>query len=418
MEFDIFYISLQKKNKDLWKIRIYKLRLFIMRQPIRKRVAEANGIDTTRYIYTLLLDMNNIMRMASVDHKMNSDGKEYGIILTSLRMIGDILKKKDFDYCIGCYDDTGSGVLRWQYYKDYKANRDKNYKLHDPNMSEYDRKLLEFQKYVISKSKEKTSKENDDDSFARQKPILQSILDELCIRQYEYENVEGDDIISYYVHNKKDNEKVVIVSSDKDLTQLISDTVVVYNPRKKRFITRENAVEEIGVLPENIVLEKMICGDVSDNIKGVKGVGSETLIKLFPKLKTEKLNLEAIISHSRELLEERRQQKKKPLKSLENIINGVTDGCQGNKLYEINEKIIDLSEPLLTDEAIRAMDDESYAPIDTSERDIKNIYRIVSENKVNEILDEEKFGNILAPFGRIMIMENRRYKDFCEKFKQ
>ena len=389
-----------------------------MRQPIRKRVAEANGIDTTRYIYTLLLDMNNIMRMASVDHKMNSDGKEYGIILTSLRMIGDILKKKDFDYCIGCYDDTGSGVLRWQYYKDYKANRDKNYKLHDPNMSEYDRKLLEFQKYVISKSKEKTSKENDDDSFARQKPILQSILDELCIRQYEYENVEGDDIISYYVHNKKDNEKVVIVSSDKDLTQLISDTVVVYNPRKKRFITRENAVEEIGVLPENIVLEKMICGDVSDNIKGVKGVGSETLIKLFPKLKTEKLNLEAIISHSRELLEERRQQKKKPLKSLENIINGVTDGCQGNKLYEINEKIIDLSEPLLTDEAIRAMDDESYAPIDTSERDIKNIYRIVSENKVNEILDEEKFGNILAPFGRIMIMENRRYKDFCEKFKQ
>ena len=386
-----------------------------MRQPIRKRIAEANGIDTTKYIYTLLLDMNNIMRMASVDHKMNSDGKEYGIILTSLRMIGDILKKKDFDYCIGCYDDTGSGVLRWQYYKDYKANRDKNYKLHDPNMSEYDRKLLEFQKYVISKSKEKTSKENDDDSFARQKPILQSILDELCIRQYEYENVEGDDIISYYVHNKKDNEKVVIVSSDKDLTQLISDTVVVYNPRKKRFITRENAVEEIGVLPENIVLEKMICGDVSDNSKGVKGVGNETLIKLFPQLKTEKLNLKVIIERSKELLEERKQAKKKPLKSLENIINGITDGSQGDKLYEINEKIIDLSKPLLTDEAIKSMNEELYAPIDTSDRSIKNVYEIVKENKINEILDEDKFGNMLSPYGRIIMMENKRFKIFLQK---
>ena len=386
-----------------------------MRQPIRKRIAEANGIDTTKYIYTLLLDMNNIMRMASVDHKMNSDGKEYGIILTSLRMIGDILKKKDFDYCIGCYDDTGSGVLRWQYYKDYKANRDKNYKLHDPNMSEYDRKLLEFQKYVISKSKEKTSKENDDDSFARQKPILQSILDELCIRQYEYENVEGDDIISYYVHNKKDNEKVVIVSSDKDLTQLISDTVVVYNPRKKRFITRENAVEEIGVLPENIVLEKMICGDVSDNIKGVKGVGNETLIKLFPQLKTEKLNLKVIIERSKELLEERKQAKKKPLKSLENIINGITDGSQGDKLYEINEKIIDLSQPLLTAEAIKSMNEELYAPIDTSDRSIKNVYAIVKENKINEILDEDKFGNMLSPYGRIIMMENKRFKIFLQK---
>ena len=404
---------------------MHKLQNFIggnnMKQLIRKRVAEANNIDMTKYFYTLLVDGNNLLKISSVDHKMNSEGKEYGIILTFLRMLGDILRKKDFNYCVIGYDGEGSGVLRWQYYKDYKANRDKNYEIYDPNISDYDKKIKDFVKTVISHSKakaQKESKENEEESFDRQKHILQNILDELCIRQYEFENVEGDDIISNYVKNKKENEKIVIVSSDKDLTQLISDNVIVYNPRKKEFITKNDAVEKIGILPENIVLEKMICGDVSDNIKGVKGVGSETLIKLFPKLKTEKLNLEAIISHSRELLEERRQQKKKPLKSLENIINGVTDGCQGNKLYEINEKIIDLSEPLLTDEAIRAMDDESYAPIDTSERDIKNIYRIVSENKVNEILDEEKFGNILAPFGRIMIMENRRYKDFCEKFKQ
>ena len=384
----------------------------MMIQPINKRRSEANGIRNVKYIYTLILDMNNIMRMASVDHKMNDEGKEYGIILTSLRMIGDILKKKDFDYCIGCYDGVGSGVLRWQHYKDYKANRDKNYKLHDPNMSDYDKKLLEYERYIITKSRGKSEKENEDESFARQKGILQSILDELCIRQFEYENVEGDDIISYYVHNKKDNEKVVIVSSDKDLTQLISDTVVVYNPRKKGFITRENAVDEIGVLPENVVLEKVICGDVSDNIKGIKGIGNDTLVKLFPKLRSEKLDLKAIMDASREILEERRKAKKKPLKSLENIINGVTEGSQGKKIYEINEKIIDLSVPLLTEEAKESLDDELYAPMDTSERDTKNIYNIVTENKINEILDEGRFGDILGPYGRIIMMENRRYNDF------
>jgi len=384
-----------------------------MIQPIRKRVAEANGIKSKSGGYTVIFDMNNIMKMASVDHKMNNDGKEYGIILTSIKMIGDVLRKKDFNYCIAAYDGEGSGVLRWELYKDYKANRDKNYELHNPNKSEYDKYIENYARNILKYSREKNqTKESDDESFARQKSIIQHILDELCIRQYEFENVEGDDIISYYVASKKQDEKVVIVSSDKDLTQLISDTVVIYNPRKKEFITKDNAVKEIGVLSENVVLEKMICGDVSDNIKGVKGVGNETLGKLFPEIKEKKIDLGFILRRSRELLDERKASKKKPLKSLENIINGVTDGCQGDRLYEINEKIIDLSKPLLTDEARETMDEESYAPIDISDRSIKNIYEIVKENKVNEILDEEKFGNILEPFGRVILMEHKRFKAY------
>ena len=384
-----------------------------MIQPIRKRVAQANGIDTKKYVYSCIFDMNNIMKIASVDHKMNSDGEEYGIILTSLRLIGEVLKKKDFDYCLAAYDGEGSGVLRWQYYKDYKANRDKNYEAHNPNKSDYDKYIENYARNVLRYSREKSeAKEKEEENFARQKEIVQRILDELCIRQYEFENVEGDDIISYYVKNKKDNEKVVIVSSDKDLTQLISDTVIVYNPRIKDFITKDNAVEKLDILPENIVLEKVICGDVSDNIKGVKGVGNDTLIKLFPQIKNEKIDLEFIMRRSKELLDERKAEKKKPLKSLENILNGVTDGCQGDKLYEINQKIIDLSNPLLTDEAKETMNEELYAPFDTTDRNFKNIYNIVTENKINDILDEGKFGNILEPFTRIALMERKRYNEF------
>lgn len=372
------------------------------------------------YFYTLLIDMNNVMKISSVNHEMNNDGKEYGIVMTALRLIGDILKKKDFNYCIAAYDGVGSGVLRWKYYKDYKANRDKHYELFDPDATPYYKKLNAAKLIVLEKAREKREKsdnyvESEDESFERQKYILKNILEELCIRQYEFDNVEGDDIISYYVKHKKDNEKIVIVSSDKDLTQLISNTVIVYNPRLKDFVTKDNSVGKIGITHENVVLEKILCGDVSDNIKGVKGIGEQTLMKLFPQIKTEKTDLKAVIELSKGLLRERKEQKKKPLKSLENIVNGITDGCQGDKLYEINEKIIDLSEPIITKEAEEELSEVLYVPIDTSDRDIKNVYRIIRDNCMNRLLDEEKFGDVFSSYSRIIMMEQKRFKEFFKK---
>ena len=376
--------------------------------------------DNVDYFYTLLIDGNNILKISSVNHEMNSDGKEYGIVMTALKQIGDTLKRKDFNYCIVAYDGVGSGVLRWKLYEDYKANRGKNYELHDPDLSDYDKKLIARRNIMLEGARERREQsenyhETDDEKFERQKYILQNILEELCVRQYEFENVEGDDIISYYVKHKKDNERVVIVSSDKDLTQLISDSVIIYNPRLKDFVTKDNSVEKIGITHKNVVLEKILCGDVSDNIKGVKGIGEQTLIKLFPQIKTEKMDLKTIIELSKELLRERKEAKKKPLKSLENIVNGVTDGCQGDKLYEINEKLIDLSEPLMTKEAEDELSEVLYAPIDVSDRNMKNVYRIINKNGMNRLCDEEKFGDVFASYSRITMMERKRYKEFFEK---
>lgn len=366
--------------------------------------------------YTVVLDMNNIMKISTVNQQLNSNGENYGMVYMSLKIIGDILNKKDFNYCIAAYDGVGSGYLRYVHYKDYKANRGKNYALHDPNMSEYDKKMLLYQKKVIEYSKKKRYdeakyKESEDDAFERQKYVLQSILEELCVRQYEFENVEGDDIISYYVKNKKENENVVIVSSDKDLTQLISETVVVYNPRLKDFVTKDNSIEKIGITHENVVLEKILCGDSSDNIKGIKGMGEQTLMKYFPEIKSEKLELDSIINRSKELLEERKNNKKKPLMVLENIVNGVTEGCHKGKVYEINKKIIDLSEPMMTKEAEEELKEVLYAPMDVTDRNYNNIYRIISENKMDSLTDENKFGNLLAPYSRIIMMETRRFKN-------
>lgn len=388
-----------------------------MKQPVRKRIAEANSIQTRKQQYIAVIDGNNLLKIALVDKRENQDGLEYGGVFMFLKMLGGVLLKKDFDYCFVCWDGEGSGVLRWNYYKDYKANRDKHYEM----QNDYYKKLNDYARVVIAYSKSKRFsdntdyKETDEESFERQKFIIQSILEELCIRQHEYDKVEGDDIISYIVHNKHPEDKAVIVSSDKDLTQLISDTVIVYNPRTKIFITKDNSSDILGITHKNVVLEKVLCGDQSDNIKGVKGIGQSTLIKLFPEIVNEETNLEHIIARSKELLAERKSQKKKPLKSLENIINGVTDGCQGNKLYEVNRKIIDLSEPLLTKESMDELDDSLYVPIDTSERDIKNVYNIIYENGMNDLVDEEKFGNTFSPYGRIIMMEKRRYENFLKK---
>jgi 5'-3' exonuclease len=388
-----------------------------MKQPVRRKIMEANNIQTRKTQYIAVIDGNNLLKIALVDKRENQNGLEYGGVFMFLKLLGGVLLKKDFDYCFVCWDGEGSGILRWNYYKDYKANRDKHYEM----QTDYYKKLNDYAKFVIAYSKSKRGEENthtietEEESFERQKMIIQSILEELCVRQHEYENVEGDDIISYIVQNKHPEDKVVIVSSDKDLTQLISDTVIIYNPRTKGFITETNSSEVLGITHKNVVLEKILCGDASDNIKGVKGIGQTTLIKLFPEIVNEKIDLEAVIERSKGLLDERKAQKKKPLKTLENIVNGVTDGCQGKNLYEINKKIIDLSEPLLTNEAKTELDDSLYTPMDTNDRNIKNVYSIIYENGMNDLIDEEKFGNTFSPYSRIIMMEQRRYEDFQKK---
>ena len=384
-----------------------------MKQVVRKKRAEANNISTDKLLYTLLIDGNNLLKISLVDKRMNDNGEEYGAVFLFLRQLGQLLQKKDFDFCIVCWDGDGSGVLRYKYYKDYKANRDKHYEAMEGE-TDYDKAINDYVRKVLAYSRSNKTEvkrgETDDECFQRQRALIQDILENLYIRQFIYDDVEGDDLIAYYVQHKKPNERVVIVSGDRDLTQLINDEVCQYIPTMKKFISPKNSVEELGMTHENTLVKKIICGDASDNIKGIKGMGEQTLVKLFPEMIDKKTSIEAVIERSKELLEERKTQKKKPLKSLENIVNGVTDGIQGEKIYEINKKIIDLSEPLLTKDALEGLIEEMYAPLGDDDRDIKNIYQIISDNGMNDLLDEKKFGSLFGCFERIIKSEKEYSK--------
>lgn len=165
-----------------------------------------------------------------------------------------------------------------------------------------------------------------------------------------------------------------------------------------------------GITHENIVLEKIICGDASDNIKGIKGMGETTLLKLFPSLKNEKSSIDEVLEMTNTLLDERKKEKKKPLKTLTNLIDRVTDGIQGKDIYEINKKIIDLSEPLLSEEAREELLDSINNPIDTDDRSLSNVYQILQANDMSEMMQEARFTNLFGRFTRIMEMERKKFK--------
>lgn len=387
-----------------------------MKQVIKKTIKEAKNINDEPLIYTLLVDGNNLMKISSVDKRMNGKGEEYGIVFQFLWQLHKLLQVKDYNFVYVMLDGEKSGQLRYNFYQDYKANRDKNYEL-SGSKSEYDKQIDAYVKKVLDYSRNKHKQqetvrgETEEESFERQKLILKQILEELFVRVCEYDEVEGDDLIAHYVKNKKSNERVVIVSGDRDLTQLINDEVCVYIPSLKKYISPKNHIQELGYTHENVLIKKILCGDSSDNIKGIKGMGDKTFFSLFPDAKTKKYTLDDIFVETKKNIEERLKNKQKPLQVTENILNKVTLGSQGDKIYEINDKIINLSNPLLTKGAKEELDNIMYAPLDPEGRDLKNIYQIIQENEMNDMLDEKKFGNLFAAFYKLIDTEKKYFKN-------
>lgn len=388
-----------------------------MKQPIRRNIKENHNISNVKPIYTLLIDGNSVMKMSAVDKRKSGKGLEYGMLYQTLLQIKIQIQKKDYDHVYFMLDGNNSGVLRYKIYNEYKANRDKNYKCEEGKseyQKEYDKRLNLMRQYFglkVSSERIGTDEESEEDSFDRQREIIYNILEELFCRCCMYDNVEGDDLIAYYVKNKLPNEKIVIVSGDRDLVQLISDDVCLYVTQLKKYVTPSNCVEILGYTHENVLLKKMLCGDTSDNIKGIKGMGEKTFFSLFPDAKTKKYSLDEVIHQTEELIADRLKNKKKPLVVMENIINRVTLGSQGENIYDINKKIIDLSEPLLTKEAKDDMDSLIHAPLDPSGREIKNVYNILLENEFNDLISDNIFSTFFSTFNIVIDKE----KKFFEK---
>lgn len=385
-----------------------------MPQPIPKKIKESKPNFALKPFNTLLIDGSSLLELVfSKSKKTSSDGQEIGGIFAFLLQLKILLQKGNFRYVYCFWDGDNSGQLRYDLNSDYKANRDKNYV--DNNLSDYmkevNARISYMQKKIYGDMNRKPSKTDEEkENFHWQREILIQCLDELFVRQCLYDGTEADDFIAYYVGHKKPEENIVIFSNDRDLSQLIhkstlnpeKDDVIlaIKKPRQEgiQFINSRNHTEMMGYNYQNVALKKIICGDVSDNIKGIKGVGEKTLFDNFPQFKERKVTLNEVIDGARKINEDRAKNKQKPLKWAENIVNRVTDGAQGEHVYEINEKIINLQDPLMSDEAKELIDSMMYAPMDPDGRSLQNLYKLLLEYNIDDLKDEDRFGNFFTEF--------------------
>lgn len=362
---------------------------------------------------TLLIDGSNLLEVSSRgDDRLSGTGKPTGGIFQFFLQLKMLLRKGNFRYVYVFWDGNQSGLLRYKLNSDYKANRDKEFE-DEEELSDYMKAVnakINGMKQYFSKKEDPAKlaqRKKQKEIFHWQREVIIDCLEELFVRQCMCDKTEADDFIGYYVTHKKSNERIVICSNDMDLTQLIAEDVIVYVQSLKDFLTVKNYTKIEGINYQNVVLKKVLCGDTSDNIKGIKGFGEKTLLNNFDEITKRKVTLNEVIEKAKNINEERAKLKKKPLKWAENIVNRVTDGVQGSEIYEINEKIIDLKKPLMTDEAVEMIENIMYTPIDPEDRTLENLYRILLENDVEDLRDETKFSNFFNEFLYLIDKEKR-----------
>lgn len=143
----------------------------------------------------------------------------------------------------------------------------------------FDRKEPTFRDEMYSEYK--ANRKEPPEDLVPQFPYVQKIVEALNIPGISLAGFEADDIMGTLAQLASPDLKVVLLSGDKDLMQLINDHVSILDTMKERFIHREEVIEKFGVPPEQVIEVLALMGDSSDNVPGVKGVGPKTASQLI-----------------------------------------------------------------------------------------------------------------------------------------
>ena len=159
----------------------------------------------------------------------------------------------------------------------------------------------------------------------------------------------------------------------------------------------------------NVKTIKILTGDSSDNIDGIFYLGEKTLFKFFPELLEKPLDYTDILSKGEELLKENKENK-----SLQNLLSGKTkEGIFGDEYYDINKKLIDLSQPLITQEGKELVESYYSESLDPDGRGYKNLIRMMMEDGLFKYLPKVDDGWIyfLKPFLKLTRKEKSKFKN-------
>ena len=342
-----------------------------------------NGNTRIQLNQTLLVDGNALFKQSYFGAKdcYNEKGEHVGGVYQFMTTLRKIMDDDLYHRVFVFWDGNLSGKLRYNIYKPYKSARGKDYV---------------------------NGTQPVDESELKQRKRIWEYLNDLYIRQIKHDMIEGDDFIGAYCLLKKPNEKITIATTDRDMLQLIEDDVRIYFLDKKHFVDIKNYNLHFQHHHKNALLIKTMVGDTSDSIKGIKGLQEPKLLSLFPILTERPVALSEIISDAKEQQKNRLDKKLKPLKVLDNIINSVTDGVQGDKIYEINESIINLKKPLLTPESLEELKDLIEGEFVPSEKSIKEVYSLMEKDGLDKIIGEYRYPEFLLPFKKLEEREKKR----------
>jgi len=226
----------------------------------------------------LLIDgLNFFIRAFTANPAMCTNGEHIGGCLGFLLGMNKLIRENNPDNVIVIWDGEGGSVKRRSLFKDYKAGR-------TPRLNrEYDME----------------DKDSQLASFRKQLSMLDTYFESIPITSIKVKGIEADDIIAYLCNFIIDkNEKKLIVSSDKDFYQLLDENTMIYIPTQKKYFTSLDLVEKLSILPENYIYMKALCGDKSDNIDGIKGIGPKTTLKLFPFLGDHHIDIEELFEYA------------------------------------------------------------------------------------------------------------------------
>ncbi len=167
----------------------------------------------------------------------------------------------------------------------------------------FDSARKNFRNEIYSEYKANRSEAPDD--LVPQFEYIRKSVKAFNLPSIELLNYEADDLIATYAKQiTSAGAKVTVISSDKDLMQLVSDKIRLYDPMKSKVIGEKEVIEKFGVKPNQVIDVQSLAGDSSDNIPGVPGIGVKTAAELINKYK----NLDTLLKKAAEIPQNKRRE--------------------------------------------------------------------------------------------------------------
>ena len=313
----------------------------------QKRIEDARAFaaakragELDRDLVLIIDGLNMFIRDFVIVPTMDVNGEHVGGLVGMIRSIKSLVRDLRPSEVVVAWDGEGGSLRRRNMYSEYKQGR----------------------KPRVNRSFDFESPEESLKSLQSQYLRTKSFIELLGIRQVEISDVEADDVIAFMCNSSMHERDKVVVTTDKDMLQLVDAKTTVFSPIKKKHYSCSNFAQELGAIPENYVYVKALLSDTSDHIPGVKGIGQKSMVKMFPFLAEHPTSVEEIVAYAKT-----HSDKGKRFKSV----------AESEELLRRNVKLMQLSSPIISVQSIEKIrwqlqKEYEYAPTELKLRLVRD----------------------------------------------